>query len=130
MLRRYRDRLERIAGQESDPDMKVSTEYLEQGKPEHVIALLKYTRRLPTSRDKHGSSLLHLAALYGYVELAEALLSYGTDINVRDGYGQPALHWATTPEMIRFFLNRGIDVDERDKCEWTPLYALAREGRI
>ena len=46
-------------------------------------------------QDKHGHTALHLAAMYGYREIVEALCSWDNEIvGIRDKHGWTALHWA------------------------------------
>lgn len=41
-----------------------------------------------------GSTDLHLAAIYGLPELAQALIKYGADVNLRNEYGKTPLYYA------------------------------------
>jgi len=46
-------------------------------------------------QDKHGHTALHLAAMYGYMEIVEALCSWDNEIvGIRDKHSWTALHWA------------------------------------
>lgn len=53
----------------------------------------------PTLGDKRGLTVLHYAARFGYMEIVKLLLKYGADINLRDGNGFNAAHWAKLNEF-------------------------------
>ena len=48
--------------------------------------------------DKRGLTALHYAARFGFKEIVKLLLAQGADINMRDGNGFNAAHWAKMNE--------------------------------
>lgn len=91
------------------------------------------------AKDKYGSTMLHWAASGGSVELAEYLVSKGLKITDKDEDGDtPVLHAYSEdirgtrtydPAMIGFFLDKGADINLRDKEGETLLHHAAASGR-
>jgi ankyrin repeat protein len=55
------------------------------------------------------------------------LLEHGTNINLRNGQGQTALHKASLlgyPNIIHLIINHGADVDTQDNDGSTPLHLI------
>ena len=76
-----------------------------------------------------GAAALLLAVAKGFVQMVEALLSLGVDINSKDTLGQTALHRATRrkdEEMMRLLLKSGADVECKDDDNRTPWSANLR----
>lgn len=79
------------------------------------------------ARDKNGMTPLHWAAKehwYG-TEIIERLLEEGADIRVLDNNDRTLLHWASRdnfPEVVEFFLDKGLDIEARTKRGQTPLH--------
>jgi hypothetical protein len=59
----------------------------------------------------------------------ESLARRGFDLNSRDGDGQSLLMKTDSPEMVRWLIERGVDVNFPDKAGYTPLIDAARYGR-
>ena len=86
-------------------------------------------RRLKLMDRDIGATALFLAVEKGFVQMVEALLSLGIDINSKDTLGQTALHRATRrkdEEMIRLLLKSGADVECKDDDYQTPWSANLR----
>lgn len=74
---------------------------------------------------------LCLAAAAGLTAIAQALIIYGADVHVRDGYGQPLLHLAAREghdDVIRLFLSHGVAVNDTDSRGRTALHIAAFHG--
>lgn len=55
---------------------------------------------------------IHLAAIHGHVKITQMLLDKTSAVDVRDGQGNTALHYAVTgghPEIARLLLKRHAD---------------------
>ena len=100
--------------------------------------LEKYDKSKLNEQDKYGFSLLH-AALYGHKwDIAEFLINEGIDINLKDSGGNTALHYLCDDnstdydevfKLIKILLDKGSDVNERNKQQSTPLIkATARSN--
>ncbi|KAI1166788.1 hypothetical protein F5B18DRAFT_604187, partial [Nemania serpens] len=93
------------------------------------------TRRLLIGKDKLGNTPLHLAlrpraGRYGSTAEAAELLRAGADPLLADGEGNSSLHiiacslhQAEFHELFKDFLNRGCDINARNKRGETPLFS-------
>lgn len=80
-----------------------------------------------------GWTALHLAAFFGYLELATLLLDRGADANARstNGLNNMPLHAASAgghTALVALLLERGADANARQEGGWTPLHAAAQAG--
>jgi ankyrin repeat protein len=76
--------------------------------------------------DAKGSTPLMHAAAIGSVEMMQALIEAGADVNARNGLNQTALHWAARDaSKTKLLLDRGADVHAASRMERTPLIAAA-----
>ena len=62
--------------------------------------------------DACGNNALHLAATGGQAAVVEALLAHGSDLSVRNWYGNTAIFLATTPETRRLLKA----AEDQDAC--------------
>jgi len=95
----------------------------ERGGPDRAVRMSEFGT---------GNTALHVAALFGNVDVAEALLAHGARIWVRNDQGRTALHLASDAEGARttqLLLEAGANPDARDDQDRTALHAQAREGR-
>jgi len=72
-----------------------------------------------------------VALLAGGVSKAKVLRELGANINARGGCGQPPLHYGIEghhPEIVRWLLALGQDVEQTDEFGTTPLMAAVKEG--
>gem|GEM_PF-1314161 len=83
------------------------------------LSFNKPARRIPYDRTQ-----LHIAALWGDVEIVEVLLKRGADPNVKDDNGQTPLHIAAQEghvDVVRVLLERGADPRIADNGGHIPL---------
>ncbi len=67
---------------------------------------------------------LRIAAWKGYTKLAEVLIKYGANVNMKDKDGSTPLHHAALSghkEMAKLLIKHGAIKDARDKVGLTPL---------
>lgn len=67
--------------------------------------------------------ILHEVCVIGLVDNAAALLDAGAELNGRDEYLRTALHHCVDaePDMVRFLIEQGIEVEAEDVDEMTAL---------
>ena len=73
---------------------------------------------------------LHLAARDGQVEIAQALITAGADVNAQNNSGYTPLHRATNgnTEIAQALITAGADVNAKDEFGYTPLHWTAIYG--
>jgi ankyrin repeat protein len=87
-----------------------------------------------TTEDEEKHTLLHVAILFGRVEMATYLLDKGAGLEVKNAMGQTALHLAAgAPEipsaaLTRLLIERGADVFALDNKKQTPEFLAAKSG--
>lgn len=80
----------------------------------------------PDYKDRRGRTLLSLAAACGYVDMAEALIKQGADINLnnQDDLGYTPLIESSRegkPEMVKYLVEKGADLERGDTRNGTAL---------
>jgi len=95
-----------------------------------IRELIKKSPDLVSSKDEDGFTPLHLAAVNGYRDLVEFLLTNKADVNSRDNAGSTPLHQAAAGEgdhsdLVELLLAQRADIDAADKHGLTPLHYAA-----
>ena len=92
--------------------------------------LLKNNANINIGTKQDGKTPLHIAATYGYQEMAIILLENGAEVNSRDDMLSTPLHNAclySTTEMVDLLLSHGAEIDAKREMGATPLfYACSR----
>ena len=92
--------------------------------------LEKYDKSKLNEQNRYGFSLLHEALSGHKWDIAEFLINEGIDINLKDSGGNTALHYLCDDnstdydevfKLIKILLDKGADVNERNKQQSTPL---------
>jgi ankyrin repeat protein len=80
-----------------------------------------------------GFTLLHLAAFFGHEDAVRFLLDHDADVSLvsRSPMGVTPLHSAVAGDhaaVARLLVERGADVNVRQRGGWTPLHSAAANG--
>ena len=69
------------------------------------------------SNSKEGFNALHFAAFRGEIEMVRLFEKHGGDYNVKSKQGNSVMHLASqgdAPNVIKYYLSKGMDIDEMD----------------
>ena len=83
------------------------------------------------AHDGDGTRLLHIACKGGSVQVVEALLDFGADVDVQDMFDDAPLHYAAPhnkADVCRVLLTRGANPDATNSDGETPLMKIAISG--
>jgi len=72
-----------------------------------------------------GITALSLAASSGNLSIVKMLVEHGADIHALNSRGATVMAYATTNEVVQYFLDRGLDINARDKEGYTLLIKAA-----
>jgi ankyrin repeat protein len=105
------------------------------GLVDRIVTLLAEDRTRVSSYSHDGWTPLHLAAFFGHVSSAEALLAHGADVHARsrNSMGNTALHAAAAGrnvDVVAVLLAHGADVNARQNGGWTALHSAAQNGDV
>ena len=95
---------------------------------ESAKGLLARDPNLLDARDKDGSTPLHCAVWKGHLQMVEALINAGADVNAENEND----HWGTTPlhaaahanqaGIAQLLIDHGAEVNAKDREGRTPLF--------
>ena len=80
-----------------------------------------------------GLTPLHRAALRGELNIIEALLKAGADVNAQNDFQESPLHFACKrghPMIIHAILERGADIRATDKLGKSALHHATEGGSV
>lgn len=100
----------------------------ESGDTVKVTRLLRDHPVLAEARGRHCETLLDVAAKYGRMEIARALIRKGADVNATQAGDWTPLHYAAGdghPQMVRLLLEHGAKVNARTDMGATALHMAA-----
>ena len=88
-----------------------------------------------TATDEAGRTALVAAAYGNHLDVAQALVEAGADVNVEDDSQQSAFLIATSevgddPRLLELTLGNGADVDAKDSYDGTGLIRAADRGFV
>ncbi|KAH9518688.1 hypothetical protein Btru_005988 [Bulinus truncatus] len=66
------------------------------------------------SRSINGSTLLHTASYYGFLNIVQSLLHLGVDVNLKDYKGSTPLHRTRDCRTMALLLDNGADIESED----------------
>ena len=98
-----------------------------------VLAAIDRDPSLIEAHSRDGWTPLHLAAFFGHLDLATALLDRGARMQARstNGMKNTPLHAAAAGgrvALVRLLAERGSDVNARQEGGWTALHSAAQAG--
>src|SRR5712671_3783529 len=76
---------------------------------------------------------IHLAPIERHLSVAELLIEYRADLDVRNGNQETHLHLASgygQLEIVHLLLKSGANPNPQDKGGWTPLHKAAQNGHL
>ncbi|KAF8792889.1 Laminin subunit alpha-1 like protein [Argiope bruennichi] len=112
-------------------DAKTVFDFVKEGNLNRIKELISSKSSLKDCCDEGGLSLLHWACDRGQTEIAEFLISEGTDINFQDKDGQTPLHYASScghEEVINLLLKKGAVTNIYDADGLTPADVAYKRG--
>ena len=113
---------------------RLEKEILEDNDKDIITDLINANPFLVFAKNRAGNTPLHLAAYNEHLEIAQALIKAGADVNaITGGTSQTPLHLAAqegNPEVVTALLANGANVNAPDKWGYTPLHVAAEEGQV
>ena len=106
---------------------------LRKGDSKAVLTLIKDSPKLVDERDENQYTPLHWAVAKGPIELVEALIKAGADLEAKDYQEKTPLHVAAlsgTKEVVGILIKAGAKKEARDNQKQTPLHMASEEGHI
>ena len=101
----------------------------DRSKYKDLITQLVYVGTNPDVQDIHGRTPLHIAIRNDQEEIAELLISAGSNINIKDNEGCRPINYAfNSPGLLKLLIDAGADVNVRDN-EGKSLLSKATEGK-
>ncbi len=97
-----------------------------------VRSLLEKSPDQALARNPDGMTPLHMAAGYGFLDIARCLVESGADVNARDKMGNPALHYCAyggNRSLAELLVLSGAEVKIRNKAGISPLRQAVAFGR-
>lgn len=94
------------------------------------VAVSKATVRI---QDDRGSTLLHIAAYHGRLEVVQYLVANGAQLNKQADNHWTPLHGAACYghfEVVRYLVSNGAQKEVQDDDGLTPLHLAALRGRL
>jgi len=94
-----------------DPKLRTPHEYLWAACPKQALRLIQADRTWITRRDEYQHTPLHLAARFGFTDVARWLLSNGADVNATAHNRFTPLHYTSYPEIVKLLIEHKADVN-------------------
>ncbi|CAH1798047.1 unnamed protein product [Owenia fusiformis] len=104
----------------------------EEANIEGIQELLKNVTNFDINQtNKHGESVLHIAASGGHIEIIELLLTKGINLSAKDKHGDSAVFWAARQgqvKVIEYLKSQDVSLDTQNKSGEAPIHVAARYG--
>ena len=105
---------------------------VQQRSPAAVKALLEKSPDQVSARNPDGMTPLHIAAAYGFLDVAQCLIENRADVNARDKMGNPPLHYCAyggSRAVADLLVTYGAEVKVRNAAGISPLRQAVSFGR-
>lgn len=99
-------------------------------RPDMIVLLLRHGADVDSVEKESGNSSLHIAATYGYGQVAELLLKSGATVDMKNHLGQSPLHCVAQygqEHLVAILLAHGANIEALDNNGSTAL-DLALQG--
>jgi ankyrin repeat protein len=105
------------------------------GRRERVAELIAHDRNVLTAYSHDGWTPLHLAAFFGFADIAADLIAAGADVKARSSNAMrnTPLHAAVAGNSVavaRTLLEQGAEVNAPQESGWTALHSAAQNGNV
>jgi ankyrin repeat protein len=119
---------------EADPGLAIYAACI-MGETEKVEEMIAGNRSIATKLSDDGWTPLHLAAFFGHVDTARALLNKGAVVDARstNAMQNTPLHAAAAGKhsgMVQLLVDHGASVNARQHGGWAPIHAAAQSGDL
>ena len=104
----------------------------EAGNTKRLISTLEYIQNINFENDQKETAL-HKAAVGGYRDIVQSLLTKGASIGAMDVYNNTPLHyaaWKGHNSTVELLLSKGASIEASNKINSTPLRAATSGGHI
>ena len=112
---------------------KDPTLLLKHTKDVDTTKLLLQLKADPNTKNKYGSTPLHIASSAGKVDTAGLLLQFKADPNTKNKYGYTPLYKASSNGQVdtaRLLLQFKADPNPKNKDGYTPLHEASINGQV
>ena len=101
-----------------------------RGHIEIAKALVKRYNADLTCKDIEGRTPLHSAVIHKSPAIARLLCAYGTDLHMLDNKNQEPTKYAQADSEIRWILEEGHDLENRDSSDQTALLWFSKQPNL
>jgi len=99
--------------------------------PDLIIAYMNANPQSVFTRDQHGATVLHWAALMCNLPVIRAAVALGLPVHATSNDGMEPIHWACTKgwwQAVQELLQHGADINARNAQQATPVVLAAQYG--
>ncbi|HNX77447.1 MAG TPA: ankyrin repeat domain-containing protein [Candidatus Rifleibacterium sp.] len=127
---------EQKQGKGANPELLISLFKQKSNQPslEHVVDAIKNGADVNATDKEHGETVLSLAVTYNSnLEIINALIVAGADVNARNDAGMTPLIWAASfndnPAIVKALIRAGSELEALDNYQRTALISAAASNQ-